>query len=214
MIADIYKKNPFDASGIHTVNADEFLTPKHPDYDGIDITMRPGMYKNLWSVLGIDENHGHMPDCNPADWEAEADKYEKTIRDIGGIGLQILGIGPDAHLGFCLPGTPFGLKSHVEQISKELTEDSIVGGSRKIDPKWGPFYGITMGISTFMKGRQIMPVTVGSHKAEAVQNAILGPVTEAVPASVLQLHPNCVWYMDKAAAEGILGRIDESMIIK
>ncbi|GEM_PF-541019 len=210
MIAEIYRKNPFDASGIHTVNADEFLTPQAEGYDGPIITMRPGMEKTLWSVLGIDENHAHMPDANPKDWEAEAEKYETTIREIGGIGLQMLGVGPDAHLGFCLPETPFGTISHVAPISQVLTESSIVGGTRQVNPKWGPFYGITMGLRTFMQGRELLPITVGASKAEAVEKAILGPVTEEVPASILQLHPNCTWYMDREAAAGIIGRIDEN----
>ena len=67
-----------------------------------------------------------------------------------------------------------------------------------------------MGLRTFMQGRELLPITVGASKAEAVEKAILGPVTEEVPASILQLHPNCTWYMDREAAAGIIGRIDEN----
>ena len=95
-------------------------------------------------------------------------------------------------------------------ISQVLTESSIVGGTRQVNPKGGPFYGITMGLRTFMQGRELLPITVGASKAEAVEKAILGPVTEEVPASILQLHPNCTWYMDREAAAGIIGRIDEN----
>jgi len=117
----------------------------------------------------------------------------------------MLGVGPDAHLGFCLPGTPFKSETHVVAVSPTITEGII--RDEGVDPKWGPFYGITMGLKTFMMGKMTMPIVSGSHKAEAAANAILGPVTEDVPASILQLHPDCTWLLDKEAAEGIIGRI-------
>ena len=202
MISEIYRKNPFDASGISTVNADEYLVPK--GYDKGNVWMRPRMQKSLWDALGIEGDRANMPNCNPDDWDAEAARYEKRVRELK-VGLQMLGVGPDAHLGFCLPGTPFSSETHVVAVSPTITEGII--RDEGVDPKWGPFYGITMGLKTFMMGKMTMPIESGSHKAEAAANAILGPVTEDVPASILQLHPDCTWLLDKEAAEGIIGRI-------
>ena len=202
MVSEIYKKNPFDASRLNTVNADEYLTPK--GYDKEPLNMRCDMQKVLWDALGIEGERANMPDCNPADWEAAAVRYEKRVMELQ-VGLQMLGVGKDAHLGFCLPGTPFQSVSHVTALSEELTRELVE--DMGVDPKWGPFYGITMGLKTFMMGKAVLPIVSGSHKAEAAMNAILGPVTEAVPASILQLHPDCTWLLDKEAAEGIIGRI-------
>ena len=205
MISEIYRKNPFDASGLHTVNADEFLTPK--GYDKGLLTMRPRMQKGLWDALGIEGDRANMPNPDPDDWEAEAARYEARVRELK-VGLQMLGVGPDAHLGFCLPGTPFDSVSHVVKLSDTIQNDMVQ--NEGVDPKWLPLSGITMGLKTFMQGQITMPIVSGSHKAEAAANAILGPVTEEVPASILQLHPNCTWLLDREAAEGIIGRIDEN----
>ncbi|MBE5780856.1 MAG: glucosamine-6-phosphate deaminase [Clostridiales bacterium] len=208
IVVDIYKKNPFDCTNVHTFNADEYVQPD--GYVGVKPSMTPRMLA-LWNTLGLT---GHLPDGAAEDKQAECDKYEAEIREVGGIDLQMLGVGPDAHLGFCLPGTPFGTWTHVTPVSPTITRNVNIRFPDMDPAKYGPFYGITMGLRSFMQGKKTLPITVGSHKAEAVANAILGPVTEAVPASILQLHPNCVWYMDKEAAEGIIGRIDESMLIK
>ena len=206
IVAEMYKKNPFDASGLHTFNADEYCSPKDA---GVVCSMRPRMEGDLWGPLSMDDAHCHLPNPLAEDWDAECEKYEAEIRAVGGIGLQMLGVGPDAHLGFCLPGTSFGTTTHVTALSETVTGNMC----RRFDldaAKYGPFNGITMGLKTFMQGKITLPITVGTSKAEAVANAILGPVTEAVPASILQLHPNCTWLMDKEAADGIIGRIDEN----
>ncbi|MDL2225984.1 6-phosphogluconolactonase [Eubacteriales bacterium OttesenSCG-928-M02] len=203
IVIDMYKKDPWDTTGQMTCNADEFLTPK--GYDGV-IEMRPRM-QPLFDALGMDEAHAMMPNSKVEDWEAEAERYQAAIEAKGGVGLQMLGVGPDAHLGFCLPGTPFESLTHVVPVSSDISMLYIKEGCT---PEMGPFYGITMGLRTFMMGQYTLPIVSGSHKAEATANAILGPVSERVPASILQMHPNCTWYCDKDAAEGIIGRIDEN----
>ena len=101
MVADIYRKYPFDVSRLHTVNADEFLTPKGSP---VTLTMRTTMKKDLFDALGIDEERGMLPDSTAEDGDAEALRYEERIKAVGGVGLQMLGVGPDAHLGIVAGG--------------------------------------------------------------------------------------------------------------
>ena len=203
MVADIYRKYPFDVSRLHTVNADEFLTPKGSP---VTLTMRTTMKKDLFDALGIDEERGMLPDSTAEDGDAEALKYEERIKAVGGVGLQMLGVGPDAHLGFCLAGTSFDSVCHKRAVSPAIEE--IIVNKYKFDRSMGPFYGMTMGLKTFMQGKEMLPIVCGASKAEAAEKAIFGPVTEEVPASILQLHPNCTWYMDREAAAGIIGRVN------
>ncbi|MDL2225985.1 6-phosphogluconolactonase [Eubacteriales bacterium OttesenSCG-928-M02] len=205
IVIDMYKKDPWDTTGQMTCNADEHWTPPGAN---MVLEMRPRM-QPLFDTLGMDEEHAMMPNAQCEDPYAEAERYEKAIRDKGGVGLQMLGVGPDAHLGFCLPGTPFESLTHVVDESQSVGMGHY---RRGLDFEFGPVKGITMGLRTFMMGQYTLPIVSGSHKAEATANAILGPVTERVPASILQLHPNCTWYCDKDAAEGIIGRIDENGI--
>ncbi|MBE5780860.1 MAG: hypothetical protein E7328_03440 [Clostridiales bacterium] len=209
LVSDMYRKNPFDTSNLYTVNADEWVTPDEADRP---LTMRVTMKRELFDALGIDEEHSLIAQSVRSKAEQAAIDFEKRIDALGGVGLQMLGVGPDAHLGFCTAGTPFGSLTHVRAIPEPTVE--LIYTKYGFPREWGPYCGITMGIKSFMKGKKTLPITVGTSKAEAVEKSILGPVTEEVPASVLQLHPNCVWYMDKLAAEGIIGRVDESMLIK
>ncbi|MDL2225761.1 hypothetical protein LJC20_06165, partial [Eubacteriales bacterium OttesenSCG-928-M02] len=108
LIIDIYKACPFDTSQLKTVNADQYVSPK-----GLEkpLTMRPDM-EPLFDALGLDEERGMFPDHLAENPQAECLRYEQRIRDAGGVGLQLLGIGADAHLGFCLPGTPLDAITH------------------------------------------------------------------------------------------------------
>ena len=104
LVVEKYKKSPFDTSNLRTANVDQFVTPNPcPKKLTMYHSMRP-----LYEGLGLDEEHGMLPSCTPEDPDAECEKYERKIQMLGGIGLQELGIGSDAHIGFCLPGTPFG----------------------------------------------------------------------------------------------------------
>ena len=211
LVVEKYKKSPFDTSNLRTANVDQFVTPNPcPKKLTMYHSMRP-----LYEGLGLDEEHGMLPSCTPEDPDAECEKYERKIQMLGGIGLQELGIGSDAHIGFCLPGTPFGKGMHVTRVSDKIVEDIRTAPQHGVDPSYGPFYGMTMGLKTVMHARFTFPITVGASKAQATYNAILGPVTEDVPASILQMHPNGLWYMDREAAEGIIGRVNpDGTIIK
>ena len=175
-----------------TFNLDEYigLAETH------DQSYRYFMNDNLFHHIDIPIESTHVP-CGLGDCEAGAKAYEMQIQDAGGIDLQLLGIGHDGHIGFNEPGTPFGSFTH----PVDLAERSIQANSRffaSINDV--PRRAVTMGIRTVMNARSIIMIALGEDKADIVAQALKGPVTEQVPASVLQLHPFVEIYLDNGAA--------------
>ncbi len=175
-----------------TYNLDEYagLDPAH------DQSYRYFMNKNLFLNIDIDLAHTHVPN---GFWktDAEASDYDRQIEAAGGIDLQLLGVGNNGHIGFNEPGTPFGSETHIV----ELTDSTRQANARffsSIDEV--PTHAITMGVKTVMNARAIVFIALGKAKASIVKAALSGPVTENVPASVLQLHPDVTWYLDEEAA--------------
>ena len=120
---------------------------------------------------------------------------------MGGIDIQVLGMGHNGHIGFNEPGEAFELETHVV----DLTERTIEANARFFASKDEvPKRAITMGIKSIMQARQILVVVSGEDKAEIVKKAFFGPVVPQVPASILQMHPNVVLCGDKAALSQIL----------
>ncbi len=175
-----------------TFNLDEYigLAETHEQ------SYRCFMNDNLFHHIDIPMENTHVP-CGVGDSDKAAETYEKQIQQAGGIELQLLGIGHDGHIGFNEPGTPFGSFTH----AVDLAERSIQANSRffnSIDEV--PRRAVTMGIRTVMNARSILLIALGADKADIVAETINGPVCEAVPASVLQLHPFVEIYLDHAAA--------------
>lgn len=176
-----------------TFNLDEYLglPGDHP------ASYRHYMEQHFFSRIDIPAGQTFIPDGTAADVEAECARYEQTIREAGGIDLQILGMGRNGHIGFNEPGTPFGLRTAVV----ELTEDTRQANARFFDSiDEVPERAISMGIRTIMNARNIVLVVSGRDKAASVEASLAGPVTEDMPASVLQLHPNLVVLLDQDAA--------------
>lgn len=126
----------------------------------------------------------------------ECAAYNKLIRDLGGIDLQLLGMGRNGHIAFNEPGDDFGLETHLVS----LTENTIEANARFFASKDEvPRKAITMGIKSIMQARHILVVVSGADKADIVKAAFTGPVTPKVPASILQMHPNVSLVGDAAA---------------
>ena len=128
--------------------------------------------------------------------QAEIDRYNAKLASIS-VDIQLLGIGSNGHIGFNEPGTPFGSVTHIV----DLTENTIKDNARffaSIDEV--PTQAVSMGIRNVMNAKKILLVANGLNKADAIKATVEGPVTEAVPASVLQLHPDCTLVIDKLAA--------------
>ncbi|MDD6406490.1 MAG: glucosamine-6-phosphate deaminase [Lactobacillus equicursoris] len=138
----------------------------------------------------------YVPDGLAKDVQAECDRYNQLIKD-NPIDLQVLGIGQNGHIAFNEPGTPFDSVTH----EVDLTESTIQANSRFFDSiDEVPKSAICMGISNIMTAKEILLIAKGKNKAQAVKDMLEGPITEAVPASVLQKHPHVTVVLDQDAA--------------
>ena len=187
-----YKAGDLDFSQVKSVNLDEYagLAPTH------DQSYRYFMQTNLFDHINIDPANTNVPNGLAADPAAECRRYNQVIRDLGGIDVQVLGMGHNGHIGFNEPSDVFHLGTYLVNL-KEGTIDANARFFASRDDV--PRQALTMGIQSIMLARQILVVVSGEDKANAVKACFGGPVTPNVPGSVLQLHPNVILVADKAA---------------
>lgn len=188
-----YHARGLDFSQLTTFNLDEYvgLAPNHNQ------SYRYYMQENLFSKVNVDKAKTFIPNGVAEDLEEECVRYEALIKQAGGIDLQILGIGTNAHIGFNEPGTEFDTITQVV----DLAPSTIADNSRFFESSDDvPTKAISMGIKSIMKAKNIVLMANGGSKADAIAAAVKGPVTTAVPASVLQLHPSVTFVVDQAAA--------------
>lgn len=175
-----YEKGLLDFSQVRTVNLDEYcgLDPKNPQ------SYRYFMEQNLFDHVNVKKENTFLPNGMAPDMEAEGRRYEALIDELGGVDLQLLGIGHNGHIGFNEPTDDF--PRYVHQV--DLTESTIQANSRLFDRiEDVPTQAVTMGIGTIMKASRILLIA-GEEKKDIIQEAMYGKVTPRVPASVLQLH--------------------------
>ena len=187
-----YKKGDLDFSQVKSVNLDEYvgLAPTH------DQSYRYFMQANLFDHVNIDVANTHVPNGLAEDPEAECRRYNDIIRNLGGIDVQVLGMGHNGHIGFNEPDMAFELETHVVDLQESTIEANCrFFASRDEVPR----QAMTMGIKSIMQARQILVVVSGADKADIVKKAFTGPVVPQVPASILQMHPNVLLVGDKAA---------------
>jgi glucosamine-6-phosphate deaminase len=200
IISAIYKQYPFDVSRITLFNVDE-LTNLPREYAGSCYTM---ILNQLAGPLGIAEGNFIMPPTMSDDFEAEARLFELRLAERGGADLQMLGIGANGHIGINQPGTPFESETWVSPMDPDF--EARVRRETQVPPET-VLGGLTRGIKNIMHTRKLILIAKGTHKADIVRQAILGPVTTDIPASVVQLHPNCEILLDAAAGREIAGKI-------
>ena len=179
-LVENYEKGILDFSRVQTVNLDEYcgLSGDNPN------SYRYFMNHHLFDHINIDKANTHVPNGNAVDLEAEAIRYEKFIESIGGVDLQLLGIGHNGHIGFNEPTTYFPKDVH----TVNLTESTINANSRLFERREDvPTQAITMGIGTIIKANKILLIA-GEDKTDIIEKSLYGKVTPEVPASVLQLH--------------------------
>jgi glucosamine-6-phosphate deaminase len=155
------------------------------------------MREKLFDHVNIPPENAHLPDGMAESLSAECDRYEEAIREAGGIDLQVLGIGRDGHIGFNEPGTSLASRTHVAALTRQTIEDNarFFPNARDV-----PHFAVTMGIGTILEARRCLLLASGAGKAEAVRDAIEGPVSARVAASALQLHPDALFIVDRPAA--------------
>ena len=170
------------------------------EYIGIDElheqSYRHFMNQSLFSLVDIRMEKTFLPSGDMDD-EAQLADFDNEIEKAGGIDIQLLGIGRNGHIGFNEPGTPFGSVTHVAELADSTVQVNSRFFSSADDV---PRFAATMGIKTVMRAHKIILIALGTEKASIVKTAVQGPVSEDVPASVLQLHPFITWYLDHEAA--------------
>ena len=191
-LVDWYKKGDLDFSQITTVNLDEYKgLPKENDQSYWYF-----MNKNLFSRVNIRPDYHFLPDGTNLDSENECKRYEKLIDSLGGIDLQLLGLGHNGHIGFNEPCDSFPQDVHVV----DLTESTIEANKRFFASADDvPKQAYTMGVGTILRAKMILLVVSGKDKAEALDAVVNGPITPQVPGSVLRLHPNVIIVADEDA---------------
>ena len=155
------------------------------------------MHKNLFDKVNIRPEAIHLPDGTNPDAADACKKYIEIIHSVGGIDLQLLGLGPNGHIGFNEPGEAFELETHCVDLTPATIEANkrFFDGNEDLVPK----QAYTMGIKTIMQARKVLMVANGKGKADIVKKAFFGPVTPEVPASILQMHPDCILVADEEA---------------
>lgn len=187
-----YEKGDLDFSRVSTVNLDEYRGLAHTDPQSYYYFMQ----ENLFDHVNIDKTATHVPDGTNPDAADACVKHEQIIKSLGGIDLQLLGLGNNGHIGFNEPGAAFEKETHLV----DLAESTIRANARffaSIDEV--PKQAYTMGIRTIMQAKKILVVVSGESKADIVSRAFFGPVTPEVPASILQMHPDVTVVCDEAA---------------
>ena len=191
-LVEWYKSGDLDFSEVSTVNLDEYrgLPREHRE------SYWSFMHRNLFDHVNIPQDRINLPDGTNMDADAECKRYDAVIASMGGVDLQLLGIGHDGHIGFNEPSDAFDMGTHCV----DLTEETIEANKRFFASRDEvPRQAYTMGTHTIMSARKVLMIVSGKDKAEIIKQAFFGPVTPHVPASILQMHPNFVLVADEDA---------------
>ena len=193
-LAGIYKNYPFDTSRMTIFGLDE-ITNVSRDFSGSCYYM---LLNEVIKPLSVPLKNYLMPQTYSNDFFKECRDYEKAISDRGQVYYQILGIGENGHIGFNQPGSRFGGSTWVSKMDEELDKRIRRETNSSPDADLG---GLTLGIKNIMQSNKILLAANGKRKAQIIRDALLGPVNENVPASILQLHPDCEVILDADAGE-------------
>lgn len=189
----LHREEGLDFGRAETFNLDEYvgLAPEH------SASYHHFMKTHLFEGLNLAPGRTHLPEGLTRDIPAACRQYEDAIRDAGGIDIQILGIGTNGHIGFNEPSSSLASRTRIKTLTRQTRLDNAAdfGGEENV-----PCHVITMGLGTILESRMCLLLAFGFKKAPAVAKALEGPVTAAVPASVLQLHPDAVIILDEDAA--------------
>ncbi len=188
-----FNKGDLSFAQVKSINLDEYvgLPQSHPQ------SYRYFMQTNFFDHININLENTYLPDGMADDILDECEKYNATITELGGIDIQLLGIGHNGHVGFNEPGAAFELGAHQVQ----LAQSTIDANARFFDNDNSkvPKSAITLGIRNIMHSKKVLIAVSGENKADIILKAFKGPVTPQVPASILQLHPDVTVVGDKAA---------------
>ena len=194
-LARLHESGEADFSRAHTFNLDEFVGLPSSDKRSYCAFMQ----KHLFTRINLPGGHVHFLNGGAPDHEAECDRFEREIADLGGMDLLLLGIGANAHIGFNEPARTLNARSHRTRLSiaTRRANVSLFGGRLDRVPR----EALTMGIGTMLEAQAIVLIATGREKARAIGSLFEGRISTDRPASVLQLHQNVEVILDLAAAE-------------
>ncbi|MEO2237902.1 glucosamine-6-phosphate deaminase [Dorea sp. YH-dor226] len=196
-LVEWYRKGDLDFSEVTTVNLDE--------YKGLPVTNDQSyyyfMHQHLFDLVNINPVNTHLPNGMEADSEKECRRYEELIHSLGGVDLQLLGLGHNGHIGFNEPDEAFEKETHCVDLQERTIEANkrFFASADEV-----PRQAYTMGIKTIMHAKKILVIVSGEDKAEIVKKAFFGPVTPKVPASILQMHNDVTLVADEAALSEVI----------
>lgn len=199
-LIEAYRNGELDFKDIKSVNLDEYRGLSHDNEQSYYYFM----HHNLFKDINIKEENTHVPDGFCDDALKACKKYDEIINSLGGVDLQLLGLGHNGHIGFNEPSDIFPKTTHLV----DLTQSTIEANSRlfnSIDEV--PTQAYTMGIQTIMNAKKVLVVVSGKDKAEIVEKAFFGEVTPLVPASILQMHQDVIVVGDEEAFSRITDKI-------
>lgn len=191
-----YQKGDIDFSQVKSVNLDEYCGLAEDHSQSYHYYMR----ENFFNKINIRPENTHIPNGLADDIEAECERYDRLIGELGGIDLQLLGLGHNGHIGFNEPDESFDKTTHKVAL-KQTTIDANARFFNNKDEV--PRFAITMGIKAIMQAKKILLVVNGKDKADILYRSLFGPISPAVPASILQLHPNVTVIADEQALSKI-----------
>jgi len=189
----LYEDGNLDFSRIRSINLDEYV-----GLDGThDQSYRYFMDINFFNHINIDKKNTFVPNGIAEDLEKGAKEYDELIESLGGVDVQVLGIGPNGHIGFNEPAEQLNLNTHIA----ELTEETIKANARFFaSEKDVPTRAVTMGVGPIMKARKVILIASGENKAWAVKSLVDDLISTTIPATLLKVHPDVTVLLDKAAA--------------
>lgn len=191
-LVEWYKKGDLDFSKVTSINLDEYkgLSPENEQ------SYRYFMNTHLFDLVNIDKSRTFVPDGLEPDSDRACSVYNHIIAREGGVDLQLLGLGRNGHIGFNEPGEAFEKETHCV----DLTESTIEANKRFFASEDEvPRQAYSMGIKSIMQAKKILVIVSGADKADALKAMISGPITPAVPASILQLHNDVIVVADADA---------------
>jgi glucosamine-6-phosphate deaminase len=193
-------KEALDFSHCRTFNLDEYIGIPAED----DHSYRYYMNHHLFCRINIDPANTHVPDGMATDLRAETSRYEQLIREVGGIDVQLLGIGEAGHIGFNEPLSALMSRTREKALTPITRQQNaaMFGG----DPDKVPKRALTMGVGTILDSRELLLLATGGAKASILAKAVEGPITAMISASAMQLHPNCKVIVDEEAGRELKER--------
>jgi glucosamine-6-phosphate deaminase len=192
----LHKEEQLDFSRVTTFNLDEYvgLPVNHPQ------SYHYFMHEHFFRHVNIPPDSINIPSGTTSNYPAFCQWYEQRIEECGGIDLQILGIGSDGHIAFNEPTSSLSSRTRLKTLSKQTIDDN----ARFFEDRESvPIYAITMGVGTILDARKLVLVASGEAKAEAIAQAVEGPVTSVITASAIQLHQDATVIVDDEAAAGL-----------